>query len=100
MAGHNFTRLTSNYTTATSSQSLETSFKTGFVLGGNAGIEWGNGLRTELELAFRQNNSRKRAHLKSHFHSMYRTLTTSGEGGAPYTTTIPSDHSRNSDVAS
>lgn len=100
MAGHNFTRLTSNYTTATSSQSLETSFKTGFVLGGNAGVEWGNGLRTELELAFRQHNSKKRAHLKTHFHSMYRTLTTSGEGGAPYITTITSDHSRNSDVAS
>lgn len=97
MSGHNHTRTDSFITTQTSSQSLDTSFKTGFVLGGNAGIEWGNGLRTELELAFRQNNSKNHAHLKTHFHSRYRTLTSTGESG-PFITTLTSDRSRDEDV--
>jgi opacity protein-like surface antigen len=106
MSGHNHTRLTSDFTTATSSQSLETSFKTGFVLGGNAGIEWGNGLRTELELAFRQNNSKRHAHLKTHFHSQHLTYATTGEGenyaytedGAKITTIITSDTGSEGDI--
>jgi len=85
MAGHNHTRTAASYYTATSSQSVETSFKTGFVIGGNAGIEWGNGLRTEIELAFRQHTSNKRAHLKTHYHSQYLTYATTGEGDYAYT---------------
>jgi opacity protein-like surface antigen len=97
MAGHDHTRTTSSVYTQTSSQSVDTSFKTGFVLGGNAGVEWGNGLRTELELAFRQNNSKKHAHLKTHFHSHFLTYTTTtGEGGV--TTLSTSDRSRDSQV--
>lgn len=81
MSGHNFTRTTTSLTMQ-SDQSLDASFKTGFVLGGNAGIEWGSGLRTELELAFRQNNSKKHAHLKTHYSFGYltATTTTTGEG--------------------
>src|SRR6185437_11570319 len=76
---------------------VDTSFKTGFVLGGNAGVEWGNGLRTELELAFRQNNSKKHAHLKTHFHSHFLTYTTSTTDGG-VTTLSTSDRSRDSEV--
>ncbi len=97
MAGKDHTRTTAEYYTATSSQSLETSFKTGFVLGGNAGVEWGNGLRTEVELAFRQHTSKRRAHLKTHFHSQYLTYVSTEEGG--YTTIATSDHTRNEDVS-
>lgn len=99
MAGHDHTRTTSSVYTATSSQSVDTSFKTGFVLGGNAGVEWGNGLRTELELAFRQNNSKKHAHLKTHFHSHFAPYTTSTSGGEGVTTISTSDHSRDSEVS-
>lgn len=66
LAGKSFTRTTTTYVFH-SSQSVDTSFKTGFVLGGNAGIEWGSGLRTELELAYRQHNSGKRAHITTHY---------------------------------
>jgi opacity protein-like surface antigen len=94
MSGHNFTRTTTSLTVQ-SDQSVDTAFKTGFVLGGNAGIEWGNGLRTELELSYRQHSSHKHAHLKTHYSIGYST--TSGDGGAPYRvhTTLAS---RNSDV--
>lgn len=84
MAGRSFTRTTTSLTFQ-SSQSVDTSFKTGFVLGGNAGIEWGNGLRTELELAFRQNNSKSHARVRTTYKIGYST--TSGEGGAPYRVT-------------
>jgi opacity protein-like surface antigen len=43
-------------------QSLDTSFKTGFVVGGSWGIDWGS-LRTEIELAYRGNNSKSRSTL-------------------------------------
>lgn len=80
MAGHNHTRTTSSVYTATSSQSVDTAFKTGFVLGGNAGIEWGNGLRTELELSYRQHKSKNHAHLKTHMHSQFLTYARTDDG--------------------
>lgn len=80
MSGKNFTR-TTTIITGNSDRDLHTSFKTGFVLGGNAGIEWGNGLRTELELAFRQHSSKRRAHLRTHFHYKF-TSTATTLGGA------------------
>jgi opacity protein-like surface antigen len=80
LSGKNFTR-TTTLITGNSDRDLHTSFKTGFVLGGNAGIEWGNGLRTELELAFRQNSSKHRAHLRTHFHYKF-TSTATTLGGA------------------
>jgi opacity protein-like surface antigen len=85
MSGHDHTRTTASYYTAISDQSLETAFKTGFVLGGNAGIEWGDGLRTELELAFRQNNSGKHAHLRTHYHAQFFTYARTDDGGYAYT---------------
>jgi len=48
-----------------STQSLDTSFKTGFVVGGNFGVKWDSGLRTELELAVRQNSSKRHGHLRT-----------------------------------
>ena len=66
LSGKSYTRTTTSLA-VNSDQSVATSFKTGFVLGGNAGIEWGSGLRTELELAFRQNNSKNHAHLITHY---------------------------------
>ena len=42
--------------------SVDTGFKTGFVVGGNWGVDWGT-FRTELELAYRSNQSGKTAHL-------------------------------------
>jgi opacity protein-like surface antigen len=89
MTGKNHTR-TTTVITGSSTQSLDTSFKTGFVLGGNAGIEWGNGLRTELELAYRQHKSKKHAHLKTHY--QYQFSTTTGEGST-ITTRVTSGHS-------
>ncbi len=67
-----------SYLTSLSSQSADTSFKTGFVVGGNFGIDWGNNLRTELELALRQNNSSSHALLKTSYSYMY-------SGAGPYT---------------
>jgi opacity protein-like surface antigen len=87
LAGHNFTRTTTSLT-VTSEQSVDTSFKTGFVLGGNAGIEWGSGLRTEVELAFRQNNSHKSAHLKTHYGYGFYTTSKTGEGESEVTHTF------------
>jgi len=49
-----------------STQSVDTSFKTGFVVGGNWGVDWGT-FRTELELAYRTNKSSSRAHLRQHY---------------------------------
>lgn len=48
----------------TSKNSVDTSFKTGYVLGGSYGLDWGT-FRTELELAYRHNESSKTAHLKT-----------------------------------
>jgi len=66
LSGKSYTRTTTSLAFA-SDRTVDTSFKTGFVLGGNAGIEWGNGLRTEVELAFRQNSSKNHAHLITHY---------------------------------
>ncbi|HVT24011.1 MAG TPA: outer membrane beta-barrel protein [Rhizomicrobium sp.] len=85
MSGKNFTRTTAAYYTGQSTQSVDTAFKTGFVLGGNAGIEWGSGLRTELELAFRQNSSKNHARLRTHYRYQFFTYISTGEGGG-YTT--------------
>jgi opacity protein-like surface antigen len=49
-----------------SSQSVDTSFKTGFVFGGNWGVDWGT-FRTELETAYRTQKSGKTAHLKTSY---------------------------------
>lgn len=78
LAGSSFTHTTTY--AFTSSRSVDTSFKTGFVLGGNAGIEWNSGLRTELEIAFRQNSSKSHVHLKTHY--AYGYVST---GGVAYT---------------
>jgi opacity protein-like surface antigen len=66
LSGKSYTRTTTSLAFS-SDRTVDTSFKTGFVLGGNAGIEWGQGLRTELELAFRQNSSKNHAHLITHY---------------------------------
>jgi OmpA-OmpF porin, OOP family len=49
-----------------STQSLDTSFKTGFVVGGNLGVDWGT-FRTEIELAYRDNMSSSSGHLKQSY---------------------------------
>src|ERR1700749_4999553 len=55
----------SHYTyIGTSQQSVDTSWKTGFVVGGNWGVDWGT-FRTEIELAYRQNTSGKTAHVRT-----------------------------------
>jgi len=99
MSGHNFTRTTTSLTLQ-SDQSVDASFKTGFVLGGNAGIEWGNGLRTEVELAFRQNNSKKHVRLRTHYSYGFltATTTTTGEGATnthTFRTHVTADHQDN-----
>jgi OmpA-OmpF porin, OOP family len=50
----------------TSHQSVDTNFKTGFVVGGNWGVDWGT-FRTEIELAYRLNKSSKTAHLRTSY---------------------------------
>jgi opacity protein-like surface antigen len=75
LKGHSHTYTTTTLTFS-SAQSVDASFKTGFVVGGNFGVDWGNGLRTELELAARQNDSRSHAHLKTHYTIGFSTSTT------------------------
>lgn len=60
-----------------SQQSVDTSFKTGFVVGGNWGVDWGT-FRTELEFAYRENQSGKSGHVTT----MYKY----GTVGGPLTT--------------
>ncbi len=61
------TRVTHTTTTAFQTKaSIDTAFKTGYVIGTGWGIDWGS-LRTELELAGRENNSGKSAHLVTHY---------------------------------
>lgn len=55
-----------------STQWIDTSFKTGFVVGGNFGVDWGN-IRTELELAARQHDSSARAHVTTSYGAGYVT---------------------------
>lgn len=77
LSGHSHTSYYS-YLTSLSSQSVDTSFKTGFVVGGNFGVDWQNGIRTELELAMRQNASGSHATLKTSYSYIY-------SGYGPYT---------------
>ena len=67
-----------SYLTFVSSQSVDTSFKTGYVVGGNFGVDWQNGFRTELELALRGNSSKKSATLNTFYGYLYY-------GSGPYT---------------
>jgi opacity protein-like surface antigen len=62
-----------------STTSVDTKFKTGYVLGGNWGVDWGT-FRTELELAFHQNKSNSTAHVVTQYMLGYVTA-----GGYPYT---------------
>lgn len=62
--------------TFVSHQSVDTSFKTGFVVGGNYGIDWGT-FRTELELAYRESTSGK--------HGRVHTAYSYGYASAPHT---------------
>lgn len=70
LKGHSKT-YTTTALTFLSSQSADTSFKTGYVVGGNFGVDWGFGLRTELELAARGNQSKSHAHLKTTYALQY-----------------------------
>jgi len=54
-----------------SSQSVDASFKTGYVLGGNWGVDWGK-FRTELELAYRGNQSKSHARLQTHYSQIWQ----------------------------
>jgi opacity protein-like surface antigen len=79
--GLNGTAVTHSTTLAFQSKtSIDTSFKTGYVVGANMGIDWG-GLRTELEIAVRENHSSKSAHLVTHYALGYVTAA----NGFPYT---------------
>lgn len=62
---HTHTTTTSTFVSKTS---LDTSFKTGFVVGGNWGVDWGN-FRTELEAAYHSNSSNKTGHLVTSYQS-------------------------------
>lgn len=64
MSGHSIAR--TSYYQATSYQSVDTAYKTGFVVGANLGLDWGS-LRTELELSYRGNNSHHTAKLKTSY---------------------------------
>jgi OOP family OmpA-OmpF porin len=50
--------------TFVSHQSVDTGFKTGYVVGANAGIDWGT-FRSEIEFAYHSNNSGKHATLRT-----------------------------------
>jgi opacity protein-like surface antigen len=67
---------------ATSTQSVDTSFKTGFVVGGNWGVDWGT-FRTELESAYRSSKSSSHARLKQSYNTIYHNYYTSS-GAGPY----------------
>jgi opacity protein-like surface antigen len=64
-----------------SHQSVDTDFKTGFVVGGNWGVDWGS-FRTEIEAAYHGNNSNKSGRVTT----MYQA----GPVGGALTTTISS----------
>jgi opacity protein-like surface antigen len=49
-----------------STQSVDASFKTGFVVGGNWGVDWGT-FRTEIELGYHQNKSGATAHVTTNY---------------------------------
>ncbi len=70
LKGHSHT-YTTTALTLSSYQSADMSFKTGYVVGGNFGIDWGSGLRTEIELAARGNTSKSHAHLVTNYQYGY-----------------------------
>jgi opacity protein-like surface antigen len=72
---------TTTSTTFISHQSVDTSFKTGFVVGGNWGVDWGP-FRTEIEAAYHGQNSNKSGRVTTSYQV--------GPIGAPPTTTISS----------
>ncbi|MBS0473280.1 MAG: porin family protein [Proteobacteria bacterium] len=86
ISGSSFTHYSTRYYMY-SKQSVDTSFKTGFVVGGNYGIDWGN-FRTELELAYRESTSGKHGVVKTSYELDLRHYpTTSGTiSFNPYTT--------------
>jgi len=51
-------------------ESVDTSFKTGYVIGGNFGIDWGQ-FRTELEIAYRENASSKHGRVTKQYSTAY-----------------------------
>lgn len=69
----------------TSKQSVDTSFKTGYVLGGNIGVDWGT-FRTEFELGYRHNKSSSSARLKTSY-----SVNGGSFGGSAYSTTSRND---------
>lgn len=91
LAGVSMTHTTTYYSFK-STQSVDTSFKTGFVLGGNWGVDWGT-FRTEIELAYRANKSGRTAHLRQSYDSAlhyagntytnYLSVSTSFDGTVP-----------------
>jgi opacity protein-like surface antigen len=64
-------------TGSTWNENIQSSFKTGYVIGGNWGVDWGH-FRTELELALHQNNSASHAKYISTY-SGYGPYTTSAD---------------------
>ncbi|MEI9993059.1 MAG: outer membrane beta-barrel protein [Rhizomicrobium sp.] len=74
--------------TFVSHQSVDTSFKTGFVVGGNWGIDWGT-FRTELEAAYHGNTSKSSARVRTLYQYAGHTHTgggATGPGWNPLTT--------------
>ena len=67
--------------TFVSHQSVDTDFKTGFVVGGNWGVDWGT-FRTEIEAAYHGNSSGKSGRVT--------TLYQDGPVGGPLTSTVTS----------
>jgi len=74
-----------------SSQSVDTSFKTGYVVGGNFGVKWDSGLRTEVELALRQHSSKKNGHLRTSYVAGYISGTTVHQNTPVFSTTSDRD---------
>ena len=73
-------------------ESIDTAFKTGFVVGGNFGIDWGD-FRTEIELAYREHSSHKSGRLTTHYSIDFITKGASHHNFGYYTIA-----SRSSDV--
>ncbi|MEJ0043341.1 MAG: outer membrane beta-barrel protein [Rhizomicrobium sp.] len=69
LRGTSHTRYYSTYTFS-SKQSVDTSFKTGFVVGGNWGVDWGS-FRTEIEAAYHGNKSGKTGRVTTTYQGGY-----------------------------
>jgi len=90
LKGHSQTLLTSYGITLASQQSVDTGFKTGFVVGGNWGVDWGN-FRTELEVSYHQNNSGKHARVTTHYSYHYSTAKGTPLSSTSSNSVVPSD---------